>query len=137
VRGSLKPPAVRVPRDRLALALDNAREGCVRELYGALLAAFQASRAQLPALRQAFATIARDELRHAALSWDLADWLEQPLCASAQAQLVALRRAALAELRAELTEPGPAIRRDAGLPSLAEAKQLSVVVEQWLTLRAS
>lgn len=62
------------PRCLLALAEDNAREGCVRESFGALLAAVQARRAEDPRHRALFAAIARDETAHGQLAWDVHAW---------------------------------------------------------------
>lgn len=91
---------VEAPATSLAqLALLNASEGCVREAYGALLAAHQAERAQDPALRTAMRVIARDEARHALLSLDIDAWARRSLDARTQARLDAARAEALAELR--------------------------------------
>ena len=59
-----------------AVALENAREGCVRETYGALVAHLQTTRAADPEVRACMAVIADEETEHAALSWDVAAWLE-------------------------------------------------------------
>ena len=66
----------------LDLAIENAREGCVRETYGALVALHQAEHAEDAELRAAFAGIAGDEIAHAALSWELAAWFESRLGAA-------------------------------------------------------
>src|SRR5690606_24966956 len=79
------PESAAVPapttRSAYAMALENAVEGCVRETYGALVGLYQAQAAQDLALREAMADIAQDELRHAALSWRVAAWLETQLSA--------------------------------------------------------
>jgi hypothetical protein len=59
------PPA----RSLEELAVENAVEGCVRETYGALTAIWQARTAKDPSVAAAVRRIARDETRHAALSW--------------------------------------------------------------------
>src|SRR5262249_1654863 len=59
--------------------------GCVRETYGAPVARFQAEHAQDPAVAHLMAGIARDEARHAALSWAVARWAETRLDAAARA----------------------------------------------------
>ena len=46
------------------------------------------------------ATIARDELRHAELAWDLARWIERQLSAAERNELTRLRRALLEEFAA-------------------------------------
>jgi hypothetical protein len=67
------------PRSLAELAIENAVEGCVGETHGALVTAFQSRHAPTPSLRAVFRRIARDELRHAELAWDLAGWLERRL----------------------------------------------------------
>lgn len=62
-------------RSLVDIALDNAREGCARETFGALLGWAQAMRATDPSVRGFYATIARDETRHATFSWRLHAWL--------------------------------------------------------------
>jgi rubrerythrin len=113
------PPAA---RDAFAIALENAVEGCVRETYGALVAAYQARRAEDPSIRRFFERIAADEANHAALSHDIAAWLEPQLTAEERARIAAAKTEALAELYAP-TEASP-FARIAGLPTPAHARQL-------------
>jgi len=63
----------REPRELLAVALDNAREGCAGEALAAVAAHALASRADGTA-RAALASIARDEAGHALLSFAIDDW---------------------------------------------------------------
>lgn len=79
------------------LALENAREGCVFEMYSALEMQVLAARAESAEHRELFASIAADEMEHAELAWDLhAAFLEAlPLEARARVEL-ALRDALLA-----------------------------------------
>jgi hypothetical protein len=51
------------------MALENVVEGCVRETFGAVVAMIQAERAGDARVRRAMRRIARDETRHAELSW--------------------------------------------------------------------
>ena len=112
-------------RDLLAIALDNAREGCVRETYGVATAFAQAQRAADPALRALMAVIARDEARHAALSWDLAAWLDARLDAPARALVQRERQQAVATLARELQAPVPEpLQATLGLPSAYEAQRI-------------
>jgi hypothetical protein len=99
-RAAVAPIAARSAE---ALAIDNAEEGCVRETFGAALAAAQAERATDPRLRALWVRIAADELRHAALSWRIGGWLEARLDASGRAHVAQARRRALAALDDELT----------------------------------
>jgi hypothetical protein len=112
-------------RSLLDIALENAREGCVRETWGAACAVAQGERAQDAEVREAMQAIARDELGHAALSWDLAAWLETRLTAEERAAVAAERARAVAELEAQaegLTRDE--WRRQVGMPSPEEARTI-------------
>ncbi|WP_236517047.1 ferritin-like domain-containing protein [Sandaracinus amylolyticus] len=112
-------------RDALAIALENAVEGCVRETFGAIVGLHQATCAQDPALRDAMRVIAEDELRHADLSWQLAAWLEPRLDDAARAEVDRARARALVALRAEVAiDPDPELARAAGLPSARVATEI-------------
>ncbi|MGZ3453021.1 MAG: ferritin-like domain-containing protein [Polyangiales bacterium] len=127
----------RVPRVPLRarsleeVALDNAVEGCVRETFGAAMACVQASRARDPKMRAFFAAIAGDELRHAALSWDLHRVLMDRLPPSSRARIEAAQRVALAEL-----EGGggshPRVRWCAGAPTRSERAALARTMAETL-----
>jgi len=101
-----KPRPVHVedtlPATLESLALENTVEGCVRETYAVVRALWQAQHAEDPRLRAALSVIARDESRHAELSWELASWLDTQLDAPARARVEAARQNALVELRHEL-----------------------------------
>lgn len=66
--------------ERLALrsleevALENAVEGCIRETYGAWQAFTQSRESADPEFRAIMARIAKDEMRHAALAWEIHVW---------------------------------------------------------------
>src|SRR5579884_1159777 len=122
-----EPPPVRVnaPGDRslLALAVENAREGCVGETWGAACALAQAALAADMDVRATMHGIARDELRHAALSWDLAAWLARRLTADERARVAEERDRAIDELSAELETPvDDECRRLLGLATRRQAK---------------
>lgn len=107
----------RRPRTLLAIALENAREGCARELLGALIGHHQATHASDPEVRAFYATIAMDETRHAALSLRLDDWLLTRLEPSARPAVHRAWRQSLAGARAVRADPSlglpdPAIVRD-------------------------
>jgi hypothetical protein len=53
------------------IAIENAREGCVFEMYAALEMCVLAERAASAEHRAMFASIAQDEAEHAELAWDL------------------------------------------------------------------
>jgi hypothetical protein len=111
-------------RTAAEIARENAVEGCVRELFGALVVRFQAARASDPSLREDLARIAEDEAAHAALAFDVAAWLEPRLALHERLELEGAITAALHELEAELVEPGAGQREQGGLPSLAESRAL-------------
>jgi len=119
------PPRARVrayeARSLAAIARENAVEGCARETYGALLAAWQAEHATDAAIRRALKAIARDELRHAALSWEIAAWIETKLTpAQARAVRRARDRATIA-----VAELPPSARAAAGLPDSRRQRWLA------------
>ena len=79
--------------------------------------------------------IARDELRHASIAWQLAAWLAPRLTSQERAQVDVERAAAVVELETELNDAPPeAIREALGLPARAEAQSLlrSMRAEVWL-----
>ncbi len=120
-------PRVRAmpPRPLETLARDNAIEGCVRETFGAAVAHVQARQARDPMVRRVFASIARDETRHAALSWSLAAWAEARMGARARQRIARDRAEAVARLRGELVRGhGPAAHVELGMPTQAQAQRL-------------
>jgi len=100
------------------IAIENAIEGCVRETYGALVAAWQAATAQDPAIREAMSVIARDELRHAELGFEIADWIEPRLDRAARDRLASTRRDAVRELSRDVRAMPPGeLLSSAGVPT--------------------
>jgi hypothetical protein len=125
--GSYAPPVIEPQRARSleAIAIDNAVEGCVRETYGALVASHQARTAKDPTVRAAMARIARDETRHAALSWQLDAWLRGRLDAGARERVAQAKRAARAELDATVTRGQTReLSEVAGLPAPELAREM-------------
>jgi hypothetical protein len=112
------------------VALENAVEGCVREAYGALVAKWQAERVVDPDLKRTLTSIARDEIQHAAIAWQVAAWLEPRLSAAERREIDEARRQALAGLRAELAQDPPEeLSKITGLPSACEALRLLQALE--------
>jgi hypothetical protein len=104
-------------RSAYAIALENAKEGCVRETFGAAVAALRAERAEDPAVRDVAKRIAGDELRHAELAWCLHEWLLSLLGEGERAAVAAAMREAEAELWTELGGAlDPELARLAGVP---------------------
>src|SRR5262249_16118338 len=105
-------------RTLYAVARENMVEGCVRETFGALIAAWQASHAADPEIAQALDEIARDELRHAPLSWQIASWSATQVDDEERVAITKARDEAITTLFAE-TEivHHPEIVTKGGLPS--------------------
>jgi hypothetical protein len=100
------------------VALENAREGSVREAFGALLAWHQAAHAEHPNVREVMAAIAEDETAHAALAMDVGAWLERELDDRGRESVTRTREEAFDALRAELARPiDEAFARANGLPT--------------------
>lgn len=89
-------------RELLAIAVENAVEGCVRETWAALSAAHQARCAGDRRIRAAMVGIALDEQGHAELAWAIDGWLRGRLDAEEWAQVEAARAGAAEQLRAGL-----------------------------------
>jgi hypothetical protein len=86
---------------------------------------FQAERAEDPTIKKALKTIARDESRHAALSWSILAWADGELDDAARARVAAAMADALAKLTNDVVvEPSADLRTRAGLPSASEAARL-------------
>lgn len=111
-------------RTRAQLATDNLVEGCVRETYGAVLASYQARAARDRELRGAMGAIARDEAKHAALSWRLHRWLWPKLSGEDQRAALAAAAGARAELQGGAGERDAELREVAGLPDAAAARAM-------------
>lgn len=109
--------------DLEALARHNAVEGCVRETWGALLAAFQARNATAEDVRAAQVEIAGDERAHAELAWQIDAWARTRLSAAAQARVDAARRAAARALAREAGTLGVGLAA-LGLPNATQARAL-------------
>ena len=124
---AVQPPT---PRSLLALACENAVEGCVRETWAALLALHQAQVAADPEVRAMMAVIADEERRHAELAWAIDAWARTRLSGVEVAELDAARTEAAVRLRPNL-EPPEALADSLGLPRLARAAPM------WQTLAAA
>jgi hypothetical protein len=124
-----EPAPVRVGRRKerslRAIATENAVEGCVRETFGALIAAWQARHARDAGIRRAMRRIATEEARHAALAWAVARWMEPRLDPRARRAVRSARRVAVETLRRELEVPVEAeLVERAGLPPPVPAARL-------------
>jgi hypothetical protein len=82
--------------------------------------------------------VARDETRHAALAWAVADWAARRLDPRAADGVARARRRAFAALRRQLRAPAdPAVAARAGLPSPAESAALLATLESELAACAA
>jgi hypothetical protein len=138
-----KPPRPRyrtVKRARTIeeIARENAVEGCVRETFGALVATWQATHAGDERVKAAMRGIARDETRHAELSWKVARFLDTKLNAAARRRVAYEQSSAIAILYRELSAmPSAALVDRVGAPSTAQAQLLlDVLVERLVGTRA-
>lgn len=134
--GAPEPPVIAraAPPTLAALARENAVEGQVAETFGALVATCQGQLAADAELRGAFAAIAADEARHAALAHALAPWFASRLSAAERAAVDAARGAAARALvggfdprldagaRVLLGVPAPAALRRAAASMFAQLR---------------
>jgi hypothetical protein len=124
-----KPGRLRVERRPVrsleAVAIDNAVEGCIRETYGALVGMWQARFAGDPQVRRVMRKVARDEGRHAALSWQIAAWIEPRLVPQDRKRLEAAKADAIGQLAMDVAgQPEAAVVRQAGMPDAPSARRL-------------
>lgn len=125
-------------RDLLALAVENAVEGCVRETWAALSAAHQARAARDPEVRRLYAEIAADEARHADLAWAIDAWLREQLGPAARELVGQARRAAAQQLRRELAAMADTEELAAlGVPPRATALHLAAGLDAVLWSQAA
>jgi hypothetical protein len=122
-----RPCLAEAPRLTLdQLARENMAEGCVRESFAALLALHQAERAEDPKVARAMRVIAREEARHAALSWSIHAWALERLDSAARAGVEGAAARAIARLRENARAPRASeVARIAGLPSAASEARLA------------
>ncbi len=105
------------------MALENAVEGCVRETFAVAIAMIQAEQADDTGVRRAMKPIARDETRHAELSWAVAKWLDTQLDAPARARVERARAEAVEALMQSFElEPDAALTRRLGFPDAAQSR---------------
>jgi hypothetical protein len=108
-----------------AIARENAVEGCVRELYGALVATWQAEHAVDPAVRATMRRVAIDETHHAFLSLEVGRFLEGHLDHAARARVRRAQQRAIGQLSRDVERALPTeLLVQAGLPSTTDAQLL-------------
>ena len=113
------------PRKLVDMAIENAVEGCVRETWGALVAGWQAARAEDDGVRAAMRAIERDETRHAELAWEVARFADARLDDDERIRVTSARAIAVEELRASLSHEQPReVTTALGLPTPSDAARL-------------
>ena len=124
-------------RDLFALCLENTIDGCVHETFGAAIANRQARTAQDPYIRSVMQSIARDEMRHAALAEDIDSWA-RPQLGQLQQQTVERAANQAAEQLAVSQKNAPAsVSELAGFPPAKEAQALARALEARRRIRTS
>ncbi len=113
--------AAQADRDLLTIAIENVVEGCVRETYGAAVATWQAEHAPARDVRAVMQSIAPDEVRHAALAWRVARWVDDRLDARGRQVVREMGRRAVQELRRNAAGPANA---ELGLPHATTAQRI-------------
>ncbi|HEU4728622.1 MAG TPA: ferritin-like domain-containing protein [Kofleriaceae bacterium] len=97
--------------DLRRLAIESLLDGCVAEGIAADVAARGCADAEEPAIRAALAMIARDEVRHAELAWDILAWCVEtggePIRAAVQARVEGVDRAFGRDLGRDLARAIP------------------------------
>lgn len=115
------------------LALQNVADGCVIETYSALVMAYQARHAASPGLRGLLGRVARDERRHALLSWDILAWSQRRLAVAEREPMGQQLRRARARLEAMLPRFASELSTELGLPDVrvATAMLRSLDAQLW------
>lgn len=89
-------------RSLVEVAVENAREGCVRETFGAAVARLESVTAGSPRLRNVMASIYPDEERHAELAFAVDAWARPKLTREERRLVNDAKQSAREELRAEV-----------------------------------
>jgi hypothetical protein len=104
---------------------DDAVEGCAKETFGALVATWQGERASDRRVRRTMARIAIDEIRHAALAWEILRWGLPRVSKRARTRILRKLDAALASIAAATHRVDASVQRVAGHPTPADAHRLA------------
>jgi hypothetical protein len=117
------------------MAVENAVEGCIRETFGAVVAAYQARACEDGTIARALSAIAEDEARHAELSWRVAAWLDLRLSDDARRRVTEAAHRAFADLKKEMDiEPHACLVASAGLPQARIAQRMLAMLEKRLPM---
>ncbi len=125
-------------RTRVEIARDNAAEGCVREAFGAAVGLWQAKHAKGKDVREAFALMGTNKLRHVELAWTAAEWLDRSLDARERASVETARTTALTALQNEIALPlAPVLVDVAGVPPMQTALSLFDAIKKQIDARCA
>jgi hypothetical protein len=120
-------------RSLFEIALENAREGVVRETVGAVVGHFQSRHAHEDHIRRAMMHIARDETSHAVLSWELDARARALLSVRDRRELDRAAQAALDEMENAASAPiSDDLTYLAGLPAPPVARGIISAVRREL-----
>jgi hypothetical protein len=112
-------------KDLFGVALRNARVGCVRATWVAACALAQSNNAADADVRDAMVVVARDQVRHARLALDIADWTGALLTGDQRDSVWAEQGRTLDGLEEELTFGfTESVRLELGLPTKVEARRI-------------
>ena len=127
-----RPPKAR-KRSLMAMAIENAVQGCVRETFSAAVALVQAETASDARVRSALRRIAKDEMRHAELAWDVHHWVSGRLGVAARRRVSrALRTAAREVGREARLGVHPDVVREVGVPARWRARAIARELDERL-----
>jgi hypothetical protein len=129
------PGARRRTLSALDLALDNAVAGCVNETFGTWLQLYQARAAPKAWQRAVARRIARDEARHAALSFRIFDWLA-PQLDQAERRLVSSHMLQATRGLLQSSELPPDVASSIGMPNRAHIASVLHRLREALSVRA-
>mgnify|MGYP000088379020 FL=1 len=120
------------------IALENAVEGCVNETFAAACGLWQSEYAQLDVFRKVIGHITEEEMGHAALSWDIHQWIMPQLSQAEQEQIHRAQASAVDSLVDDFKqESNPVLHQAFGLPTKEDATRLFTQLKNsvWAMIR--
>ena len=112
-------------RSLYEIALENAVEGCVNETFAAACGLWQSEYAQLDVFRKVIAHITEEEMGHAALSWEIHQWVMPQLSEIQQEQILVAQAEAVDSLVSDFNqESNPMLQQAFGLPTKDDVARL-------------
>ena len=112
-------------RSLYEIALENAVEGCVNETFAAACGLWQSEYAQLDVFRKVIGHITEEEMGHAALSWEIHQWIMPQLSELQQEQIRVAQAEAVESLVSDFKqESNPVLQQAFGLPTKDDAARL-------------